>query len=158
MANATFEYIRPLAGGGLGDCKIGIIEFKGDYVTGGFNIGIGVNTPIFAAADNGFGVSFGGSKLKLTTLGGGAGGSVIIPEQTITGITASVGDIVVAGADIVEDAYPGETITGVSATVGDVVIPSKTISITGGGGAGGELAGGTDITGVKVIIVVKGGF
>lgn len=131
MASATFEYVRPISGGGLGDCKIGIIEFTGDYVVGGFNVGLGGNVPLFAVANNGCGVSFANGKMKFTSPGGGTGGSVVIPAQTVTGDTASVGEI---------------------------TIPSQTVAVTGESGEGGELSAGTVITGMKVMVVVKGGY
>lgn len=158
MASATFEYVRPISGGGLGDCKIGIIEFTGDYVVGGFNVGLGGNVPLFAVANNGCGVSFANGKMKFTSPGGGTGGSVVIPAQTVTGVTATVGDIAVSSATIVEDTYPGETITGVTASVGGITVPSQTVAVTGEGGEGGELSAGTVITGMKVMVVVKGGY
>lgn len=41
MADATFEFVKPFSGGGLGDCKIGIIKFDGGtYVADGFKLGL----------------------------------------------------------------------------------------------------------------------
>jgi hypothetical protein len=35
-----YEYVKPVSGGGLGDCKVGIVELSGEYATGGIDIGI----------------------------------------------------------------------------------------------------------------------
>ena len=35
-----YEIIKPIAGGGLGDCKIGIYQLSGTYEAGGIDIGL----------------------------------------------------------------------------------------------------------------------
>lgn len=101
MANATFEFIRPFIGGGLGDSKIGILEFTGDYVTGGVDIGMPTLTPDFMFTDSGLKATIEGGKVILSVAGG-----------------------------IGEDGGLGEVT---------------------------EVPGGTDVSGVKVFFVIKGG-
>lgn len=45
-----YEFIKPIAGGGLGDCKIGIVEFSGEYTSGGIDIGL-KSEPMFMVAN-----------------------------------------------------------------------------------------------------------
>lgn len=61
MADVTYKYTRHPVGGGLGDCKVGIIELDGGYyISGGIPIDFGV--PIFAISAN-------GNKLDFSTPG-----------------------------------------------------------------------------------------
>ena len=51
----AFDYtvVKPISGGGLGDCKVGIVELAGDYVTGGIDVGL-KEEPIFITATGGY--------------------------------------------------------------------------------------------------------
>lgn len=61
MTDVTYKYVRNPVGGGLGDCKVGIVEFDGgNYIAGGIPIDFGV--PIFAISAN-------GNKLDFSTPG-----------------------------------------------------------------------------------------
>lgn len=57
MADATYVYAKPFSGGGLGDCKVAIIEFDGgNYIVGGLPIDF--EAPIFACSDKGYALDF----------------------------------------------------------------------------------------------------
>lgn len=52
-----YEIIKPISGGGLGDCKVGIYQITGTYQTGGIDIGI-KDQPIFMMTDAGYTAEF----------------------------------------------------------------------------------------------------
>ena len=66
MADAVYTYAKPFSGGGLGDCKVAVIEFDGgDYVVGGLPIDFEV--PLFACSDQGYAFDFRtAGKMKLS--------------------------------------------------------------------------------------------
>lgn len=49
----SYENVRPLVGGGLGDCKTGIVEFTGAYATGGVDAGL-TQTSIMMLTERGY--------------------------------------------------------------------------------------------------------
>lgn len=59
-----YTIVKPISGGGLGDCKVGIVEITGEYVSGGVDIGL-KEQPIFMTADGGFNASFAEGKVVL---------------------------------------------------------------------------------------------
>lgn len=150
----TYNFVKPIAGGGLGDCKIGIVELDGTYVTGGVDIGL-KDQPLFMVASDGYGATFASGKVKITSAGGSSGGEVVIPEQTVSGVEFSN-----------EQAITG-TVDSTTATIaigdadvsGSVVIPSQTVSVTGSSSAqAGEIANGTSVAGLKILFVIKGSY
>ena len=149
-----YEYVKPVSGGGLGDCKVGIVELSGDYETGGIDIGI-KEEPIFITASGGYQAVFASGKVKLMSAGGSSGGQVVIPEQTVTGVAFTN-----------EQAITG-TVADTTATIqigdadvsGSVVIPTQTVEVTGSSQvAGGEVPQDTDVTGVKILFIIKGSY
>lgn len=78
MADVTYKYVRNPVGGGLGDCKVGIIELDGgNYIEGGIPIDFGV--PIFAISAN-------GNKLDFST----AGKLIITGATTTTAVADTI--------------------------------------------------------------------
>lgn len=76
-----YEYVKPVSGGGLGDCKVGIVELSGEYATGGIDIGI-KEQPIFITATGGYQAVFGEGKIVLKTLADGE----IAQDTDVTGV------------------------------------------------------------------------
>lgn len=152
----AFDYtvVKPISGGGLGDCKVGIVELAGDYVTGGIDVGL-KEEPIFITATGGYQAVFASGKIKLMTAGGSSGGEVVIPEQVVTGVEFTN-----------EQAITG-TVDSTTATIaigdadvsGSVTIPTQTVSVTSASSVdAGEVAQDTDVTGVKVLFIIKGSY
>lgn len=82
----AFDYtvVKPISGGGLGDCKVGIVELAGDYVTGGIDVGL-KEEPIFITATGGYQAVFASGKIKLMTAGGSSSEEVT-QDTDVTGV------------------------------------------------------------------------
>lgn len=78
----AFDYnvIKPISGGGFGDCKVGIVELTGDYATGGIDIGI-KDQPAFITADGGYVAQFAEGKVILKS-----DGSEVSADTDVTGV------------------------------------------------------------------------
>jgi len=177
----TYENTVPIAGGGIGNYKVGKFVLDGTYPTGGVSLGI-TNEPMWIMVQGYHGAWVEAtSKIMLTADGGFSGGSVTVPDKTVTGVTAAVGDIVVPDLTVaatnaanilgtvdgttstiaigdadVGGTATGSTVAGVTAAVGDVVVPGGTYTVTGSSAqAPGEIADGTDITGVAILIITR---
>ena len=173
----TYNFVKPIAGGGLGDCKIGIVELAGTYVTGGVDLGI-KEEPLFMFASDGYGATFASGKIKITSAGGSSGGEVVIPEQTVSGVSVQVTGTTVSGVEFTNEQAIQGAVDGSTATIaiGDadvsgsvvvpdltgsasVTIPSQTVSVTGSSSAqAGEIANGTSVAGLKILFVIKGSY
>ena len=173
----TYNFVKPIAGGGLGDCKIGIVELDGTYVTGGVDIGL-KEEPLFIMANGGYGATYSSGKIKITQAGGSSGGEVVIPEQTVSGVSVAVSGTTISGVEFTN----AQQITGSVATdtatiqIGDadvsgsvvvpdltgsasVTIPTQTVSVTGSSSSqAGEIANGTSVAGLKILFVIKGSY
>lgn len=64
MADATFDFVKPVSGGGFGDCKVAVVKFDGGkYKVGGFDLGI-TDEPLFMFSDSGFRLKFDAGKVE----------------------------------------------------------------------------------------------
>lgn len=60
----TQDFIKPIAGGGLGDCKVGIMELSGTYATNGFDSGL-KEEPMFMSVNGATQAVYASGKIKL---------------------------------------------------------------------------------------------
>ena len=153
----TVGVARPPVGGGFGDRKTQVLELSGTYVTGGFAVGGLTADPLFMACNAGYGVTFVGGKIKLSGAGGLTGASVTIGNTDLVGSVA-IGAVDVAGptaAYTVPEGgvIPAGAIVSENGAAVAVAITGGTFDVTGTIGAAGELASGSDLTGVKIAII-----
>lgn len=76
----TYNFVKPIAGGGLGDCKVGIVEFDGTYASGGVDVGL-KEEPMFMIASGGYGASFAEGMIEITS-----GGEEVTDGTSVAGV------------------------------------------------------------------------
>jgi hypothetical protein len=121
----SFENVRPSVGGGLGDCKTGIVQFTGAYTTGGVDAGLN-QTAIFMITERGYKAYQVGESGKIAFSTGAPVASALTTYSPALTQTASLRPAGAAGAEPDYDYPAAYASIGVS-FVDNCIVVNKTV-------------------------------